>query len=397
MKNVLLILILLFGAAALANDREVVLYSGKDFSGASMVLTEDAPNMKHTALGNDRASSIRIPAGCRVTLYEAGGYKGRSIMLFYDHADFSALNLDRKLSSVKIDWSTISDELDGVVLYSETGYRGRSETLTEDDRNLKGNFIGNDRVQSLRVPRGWSVTVFEHRGFRGKSETFRGDDPDLRDNRIGLDRISSVQIKAPKIRIAPRRVVLFQHGDFRGRFDELTADDPDLSDNQIGNDALSSIRVPPGAEVTLYEHANFGGRTIVLTQDTASFRSGNDSVSSIRIRWSRRWEWDPPVNTRPERAPEAGVVLFRDHQYRGPSAVIVEDCPDLGETPLGNDSLSSIRVPKGYRVILYEHANYKGRSEILTEDDPDLENNRIGKDCVSSLRIERTLRRRRAR
>ena len=38
-----------------------------------------------------------------------------------------------------------------VTLYTERGYRGRSETFEEDSENLRYTSIGNDEAQSLRV------------------------------------------------------------------------------------------------------------------------------------------------------------------------------------------------------------------------------------------------------
>lgn len=46
---------------------------------------------------------------------------------------------------------------------------------------------------------------------------------------------------------------------------------------------ISSVRVPNGWRVTLYQHANFGGATKVLTSDAQSIRGFNDLTSSIVV------------------------------------------------------------------------------------------------------------------
>jgi hypothetical protein len=52
------------------------------------------------------------------------------------------------------------------------------------------------------------------------------------------------------------------------------------------NDRFSSVRFFGGAQVTLYEHAWFGGKTRVLASDVGNFKSlgFNDAVSSLGVR-----------------------------------------------------------------------------------------------------------------
>lgn len=58
------------------------------------------------------------------------------------------------------------------------------------------------------------------------------------------------------------------------------------------DDRISSISVPPGMTVTIYEHANFGGQSLVVTEEMADLRlvalpgsegTWNDALSSIRV------------------------------------------------------------------------------------------------------------------
>ncbi len=53
----------------------------------------------------------------------------------------------------------------------------------------------------------------------------------------------------------------------------------------IQNDQLSSIRIPTGFRVTLYEHGNFSGNSVVLTETTIDLSkyNFNDKTSSLKI------------------------------------------------------------------------------------------------------------------
>jgi hypothetical protein len=61
---------------------------------------------------------------------------------------------------------------------------------------------------------------------------------------------------------------------------------------------------------------------------------------------------------------------------------------NMNEMQIGNDVISSLKVPRGLKVILYQHSNFTGRSLTVTEDDPNLKNDGFH-DETSSLRIMR--------
>ena len=82
-----------------------------------------------------------------------------------------------------------------------------------------------------------------------------------------------------------------------------------------------------------------------------------------------------------------GVTLYRDADYRGTSETFDRDIPDLRRTRIGNDELSSMRIPRGCRVTVYEDVDYRGRSEDLFGDVPEMSRTRIGNDQASSLRV----------
>jgi hypothetical protein len=46
---------------------------------------------------------------------------------------------------------------------------------------------------------------------------------------------------------------------------------------------LSSVRVASGYKITLYEHDNFGGQSVLITGDNSCLGNFNDKASSIKI------------------------------------------------------------------------------------------------------------------
>ena len=80
------------------------------------------------------------------------------------------------------------------------------------------------------------------------------------------------------------------------------------------------------------------------------------------------------------------VVIYQHADYKGRSSSFKPGRHNIGALGIGNDELTSLRVPKGRKVRLYEHANFKGRSMEVTRD-----MRYVGKswnDRVSSLIID---------
>src|SRR3990170_3010203 len=78
----------------------------------------------------------------------------------------------------------------GVSLYPDSLYRGKIVTIdgdVSDLSRLRGPCAGSDDepshfddcISSLRIPAGWSATLFRDRRFEGASITYTEDVPDL--------------------------------------------------------------------------------------------------------------------------------------------------------------------------------------------------------------------------
>ena len=87
-----------------------------------------------------------------------------------------------------------ADRENGITIYADPRFRGRSELLLKDVEDLDdlkngcdkgGTFDAHinfdDCISSIRVPPGLRVTVYEDPRFRGASVTFTSDVADLDD------------------------------------------------------------------------------------------------------------------------------------------------------------------------------------------------------------------------
>jgi hypothetical protein len=65
-----------------------------------------------------------------------------------------------------------------VLLCDDIYYGGACFEASSDS-----SFVGwdwNDRISSISVPAGWTVTIYEHDNFNGAALVLEGDNPDLR-------------------------------------------------------------------------------------------------------------------------------------------------------------------------------------------------------------------------
>ncbi len=181
-------------------------------------------------------------------------------------------------------------------------------------------------------------------------------------------------------------VTLYRDTEFRGTSVTIHDDVSYLGDTRIGNDSLSSIRVSPGCRVWIYRDANFEGRSVALDRDERELGRtaiGNDQASSLQVN-CRGGDAGYPGGGGYERS---GVTLYADSEFRGRSVTLDRDESYLGNTAIGNDSVSSIRVPRGCRARLFADSEFRGRSIELDRDENFLGDTAIGNDSVSSIEV----------
>ncbi len=145
------------------------------------------------------------------------------------------------------------------------------------------------------------------------------------------------------------KVTVYEHKDYGGRSQELPVGRYNMDQLSIGNDIISSIKIPTGVIVTVYEHADFEGKTKLLTEDTTYIgKDFNDKTSSIVV--------------------ELAVKIFKDANYEGKSQTLPLGSYNMKKLDIGNDKLSSIKIPLGLMVTLFEHKDFNGRMKTFIED-----------------------------
>ncbi|QQY81874.1 hypothetical protein JJL45_13240 [Tamlana sp. s12] len=82
-----------------------------------------------------------------------------------------------------------------------------------------------------------------------------------------------------------------------------------------------------------------------------------------------------------------GVTLYGDCSFKGSHKTLGVGRYDHDQLGVGNDRISSIRVPRGYKIIIYQDGGWRGSSKTLYEDNGCLEHG--WNDHISSVKVER--------
>jgi hypothetical protein len=136
------------------------------------------------------------------------------------------------------------------------------------------------------------------------------------------------------------------------------------------NDRASSIRVPSGTVVSVYVDGGFGGRCENLRSDDSDLRNnpiGNDTITALKV-----GQACPPR-------------LYDDPNYGGSYQQFFTSIPDLAAYGFSNRA-ESMTLQPGTFVSLYDQPNYTGLCEQFDADDTNFANDPI-RQRASSLRI----------
>lgn len=148
----------------------ITVYEHINFGGAFKTITSDW-DVNASKEWNDRISSIRVPEGYKIQIFE-NIYSGASLIL---SADWSATENSPEafndiISSIRI---IAYPDVTGITVYEHTDFAGNSKTINKDwDLSLLKEW--NKKISSIRVPAGYRIQVFEN-AFSGQSRILSGN------------------------------------------------------------------------------------------------------------------------------------------------------------------------------------------------------------------------------
>lgn len=325
----------------------VTIYQG-DRSGESKRLAPGIYDTDQLEIGDNELSSIHIPAGVSVVLYDQPKFKGKSLRLDEDAstAFLDAQGFNNTTSSL---WVELTPR---VIIYSDA-FTGNSASLTPGYYHVNQLGIENDELSSVRLFADTWVLLFEHNNFRGRSILLTKDASADFIAGKGFDNLASSMIVGTSDIPLPQ--VTLYRDNFANPLATLVPGEYPVLDNF--DNQLSSIKIPRGLRVTLFEDVAFGGRAVTLNasvgDDFLRANKFDDAVSSIKVE---------------QADPRALVVTLYSETFKGNSQELKPGRYLVRDITLARNTLTSLRVPEGMLVTLYEHDNFRGVYETADRD-----------------------------
>ncbi len=398
----------------------VILYSDEGFRGDRLelqgtVFISDLKRDRPQGVNwGDRISSIqvfrprprfggRVPSSCNEypILFHDDGFRGGNLRLQDSESDLGRQGIGDGASSVCVPagWR--------VVLYEHDRYGGdRLEIVGPDaiedlKRDRPNNQNWGDRISSVQVYRERQVPGQPGQPGPGQPGTPAPLPVPTPSPPRPAPAPTPVPTQAPAE--CNYRPLLFMDGSFRGRSLRIDQSISDLHAQGWG-DAASSVCVPSGWTVVLFSDTRFRGERLELRGRSAVAdlhrAAGNwgDRVSSLQVVQGAPQtpspQPPPPQSSALQVPCSDRPVIYADNNFQGRSLIITSSVADLHSLEMG-DVVSSVCIPAGWQVDFYEDAGFRGRMLRLTTGSiADLNRARPDGtdwgDRISSVRVSRT-------
>jgi len=303
-------------------NTNVIMCSDYYLSGICESFSTNSSNLAQNPIGDNIASSLFIPAGWEVVMWQESGYQNTcfrfdaissdraiSRLTAYGFVDCGrgqpnmSQSLDNAISSIEVTarlycsdtlscdpvstpspGSTVTHiptpaPLTGVILYEHPNYQSLLINYTGVGSYNLAPAI-NDLTSSVRVPAGWSVQVFEHADLQGSERCINSDNPNLADWTFD-SMVSSVKIfdqpNCPRIATNEWYVEYFDNIDFSDRRCTETIAEDMFRRDWNGSDSRPCQAIGTGETWSARFTASFN-----LTGGTYVFRAEHDDG----VRWS---------------------------------------------------------------------------------------------------------------
>jgi hypothetical protein len=374
-------------------------------------------------------SSIDIPPGFTVNLFSRDYFTGQYISL----NSTTPCLVDQQFNDMMVSIQVIDDRQNQsvnapVTVFYRCNFQGPSQLLYEGNYNqLPGGF---NNIQSIVVSPGYGV-IFKKELKIGNvvsvtNEEYRSDKTCL--SLFWGSSVSGAYIyKLDNVyddywNSTPTHIANFNNGavaysdvNYRGRGQMLNPGAyRSYQLDQVGYHNISSIKISSGYEVILFSGNDFNGSSILLSASQINLHAmngnwGNRAGSLIVQRARQPIQTQPskpvfipnpspsvnnPAPARPQPNTNSGdfVIAYMDANYRGPNIALPVGTYRSHELPgVGPRTISSIKIPPGFKVTVYDGIALDGDWRVLTYsiDNFVTEGRGLWNDRISSLVVER--------
>lgn len=379
MYRKLSLLCCLFIFLTAANSQTVVtLHEDCNYGGKNYTLAPGTYSMYQMRIGNDMLSSMQIPQGFKVTLYEHDDFKGKS-QTFSANVACLDPNWNDMATSIVVESSYYNGgagQNDYVTFYNDSYQRGYSKSLRVG--SYSGSQLGDLKynISSFKINGNLRVRMYiNNENMTGYYVNYEASQSYLPENQN--DKTGSLVIEYYNGLVSNpggggntgtnTYATFFTDCNYDGNSIRLM---PGYYDGQklgLFKYNISSIQVPSNLRIKAFINNDnlYGSSTNITENSTCLSYDLKNKIGSLVVE-ERRGGWGGGGNN-PGGGTEA-VIIYTDDNYRGQSATLLPGTYSTMSQANGfpDNSLSSLQVPAGYRVVLYEFENFAGKSYTIT-------------------------------
>lgn len=412
-KTIWALLLLSVCLSPLAVQAQITVFPECNFQGVPVTLAPGdytQRNLARLGLKDNVISSIVVSEGYGVRMHTDDNFRGRAatltgIMQCLDRDFNNAVSSLQVGTGEEVDalakqaqaqaQAPMVAEGEGITIFAECQYRGRSVTLPNGEysaADLRKLGMADNTISSIKVPKGMTIALFQNDFQRGRSGQLSANNDCLVDRYN--DTVSSVVVSgeaaaAPAVSTNETSAFVYTACDFTGagarlRPGEYMADD--LHRLGIDDNAISSLRAPAGMEIIVYANDFLRGRSAAVNGDERCLQGTRfeRTISSLKV--VRQPEGSQAQKTKVV----SGVTFYENCYYKGASMTLGAGeytAADLAANGFADNTISSVKVPKGYRALGYENDFSRGGRVTLDESNECLTSRRAD-NAISSVIVE---------
>ena len=399
-KTIALLLFILVATFSTWAQNAARLYEGCNYTGRGFQLEVGQHRLYQMKIGNDRLQGIQLPNGIKVTVYENDNFQGKS-KTYFNNQPCLEPEFRNMVSSIIVEYVNGQpgyNQNDSVAFYNDCNYRGFTRSLSPGI--YSGSQLGELKfnISSLRIQGNLIVKAYLNNEFNsGIAVTLDNTNPCLPSQYN--DKIGSLTIEYKPNNSGggnnngggwrPRSYATF-YSECQNEGNSLRLQPGYYDGSKLGilKFGIQSIELPSNLRIRAFLNTeSLSGQSIQITSSSSCLsvqyanRIGALVVEEISGGWGNNGQgggFGNPV-----------IQLYSDNDYQGQSISLAPGTyPMIAALGFPDRSLSSIKIPSGYRVVLYDQPNLRGASYTLTSSRMGL--NLIGwNDRASSISIYR--------
>ena len=368
-KKITLPFLLFFVGASLSGQNNIGLFEQCNYGGKKSFLNPGSYKVWQLGIENDKLSSMQIPEGMKITIYEHNDFKGRSAVYT---ANISCLTdgWDDMASSVVVETlynQPNYNQNDYVTFFNDCYSKGYSQSLRPG--TYYGEQLGSLRlnISSFSIYGNVRVKIYTNsENASGYSHTFENSESCLTSSYNDKSRSIVIEYKpAPPTNNYPGNgsnsfATIYTDCNYSGNSLRLAPGTYQGDKLGLMKYDISSIEIPSNLRAKVFINNEYlSGTSYTINENTSCLSNTlNNRIGSLVIEETAGGYNNPPY----QNPIDEKVILYTDDNFRGLSAsVLPGSYSTMAQAGIADNSLSSLFLPPGFKVVLYEFENFGGK------------------------------------